>query len=151
MNPSFTSTESHPLAPQFPLSLSAIALLLAGCGSYPESNVVSAPPPAPPTQQVVVTQPQATSPQAVSGTAVPTANGTVVVMQAPPAPQQEQVVARPSSEHVWVPGYWTWRNNRYEWRSGHWAVPPSTGAVWVSPKWERLSDGSYRFTEGYWR
>lgn len=127
------------------------AFVLVGCGSYPESNVVSAPPPPAPTQQVVVTQPQATAPQVATGTAVPTAGGTIVVMQAPPAAQQEVVVAQPSSDHVWVPGNWTWRNDRYEWRAGRWEIPPRTGSVWVAPRWERLADGSYRFTEGYWR
>lgn len=64
--------------------------------------------------------------------------------------QTETAQARPTSEHVWVPGYWTWRNNRYEWMAGHWEIPPRTGSVWVAPRWERLSDGSYRFYEGYW-
>jgi hypothetical protein len=74
----------------------------------------------------------------------------VVVTQAPPALVQEVVQARPSSSHEWVPGYWTWRNDRYEWMAGHWEVPPRTGAVWVAPHWEREGN-AYRFYEGYWR
>ena len=92
-----------------------------------------------------------TQPTAV---AVPVANaapGTaVVVMQAPPpAPPPEAVTARPSSDHVWIPGYYTWRNNRYEWMAGHWEVPPYASAKWMTPRWQTES-GAYRFYEGYW-
>ena len=133
--------------------------LMAGCASEPESHVVSAPPPPPPgTQtQVMVTQPQqqttttqtTTTGQVVTGTAQ-TANGTIIVMQAPPALQQEVVQAQPSPDHKWIPGYWTWHNSRYEWVSGHWELPPSSSSVWVAPRWEPTSNGGYRFYEGYW-
>jgi len=118
----------------------------AGCEA-PESHVVSAPPPPNP----VVSQPVAaqTAPQVVVAAPTP-ATGTIIVTQAPPAQQQEVVQARPSSAHAWVPGYWTWRNSRYEWMGGHWEIPPRTNATWVAPRWERLDDGSYRFYEGYW-
>ena len=130
---------------------------MAGCASEPDSHVVSAPPPPPPTaQQVVVAQPggqpvTTSTTTTTTGTAVQTQNGTIIVTQAPPAPQQEVVLAQPSSEHKWVPGYWTWRNERYEWMAGHWEIPPSQSSVWVAPRWERRSDGSYRFYEGYWQ
>ncbi|MDB6115967.1 MAG: hypothetical protein JWQ62_2912 [Lacunisphaera sp.] len=127
--------------------LSGGALLFGGCSSEPESHVVSAPPPPAPTTQVVVTQP---SPQPVYTSTGQTANGAIIVMQAPPAPQQEVVMAQPSSDHRWVPGYWTWRNSRYEWMAGHWELPPNQNSVWVAPRWERTSDGAYRFYEGYW-
>lgn len=80
--------------------------------------------------------------------AVPATN-TIVVTQAPPAIQQEVVLARPSSNHVWIPGYWTWRNERYEWMAGHWELPPNASATWVNPRWEREGN-AYRFYEGYW-
>lgn len=122
--------------------------LLAGCGSYPESHVVSAPPPAAPQ---LIASPSTPAAQVVVTGTVATANGsTIVVVQAPPAAQQEVVVARPSDRHLWVPGYWTWRNERYEWMAGHWEVPPTSGANWMTARWERTSDGRYRFYEGYW-
>lgn len=117
--------------------LAGAVALLAGCESTPESHVISAPPPAAPSA-VVVAQPQQTQPSQV------------VVVQAPPVVQQEAVSARPSSDHTWIAGYWTWRNNRYEWIAGRWELPPRSSAVWVAPRWERLSDGTYRFYEGYW-
>jgi hypothetical protein len=128
--------------------MSGAISLLAGCYSEPESHIVSAPPPPSPQTQVVVAQTQP-APVVVTGTAQ-TSNGTIIVMQAPPPIQQELILAQPSSEHKWVPGYWTWRNSRYEWMAGHWALPPNSVAVWIAPRWERTSDGGYRFYEGYW-
>jgi hypothetical protein len=83
-----------------------------------------------------------------TSTSTPTVS-TVVVTQAPPALQQEVVLAQPSPQHVWLPGYWTWRNDRYEWMAGHWELPPNSGAVWVAPRWEQEGN-AYRFYEGHW-
>lgn len=129
---------------------SALALF-AGCASEPESHVVSAPPPASPlaSGQPVVVQQQPT--QVVVTPTANTSGGTLIVTQAPPPVQTEVMGAKPSSAHYWVPGYWNWSNNRYEWVSGHWEVPPRSDAVWIAPRTDRLSDGSYRFHEGYWQ
>lgn len=137
------------VAPTAALIVCGALVLLAGCASEPESHVVSAPPPPAPTATVAVAPTPAPAGMAV---AVPVANaapGTVIITQAPPAPQPEAVTARPSSDHVWVPGYWTWRNNRYEWMAGHWDLPPRSGAKWIAPRWE-TENGAYRFYEGYW-
>ncbi|ACB74011.1 YXWGXW repeat-containing protein [Opitutus terrae] len=145
------TSNSHPAATRARarfaavLALSGAAAWLGGCATEPESHVVSAPPPGTPvatttgTAATVVTTPVAT----------PAGQNTIVVTQAPPTPQQEVVSARPSSDHVWVGGYWTWRNNRYEWVAGHWAVPPHSGAAWIPPRWVP-EGGAYRFYEGYW-
>lgn len=123
------------------LAAAGLAALAGGCASEPESHVVSSPPPGAP----VMAQGQA--PAVYSS--VPGQPNTIVVTQAPPAPQTEMVTARPSSDHVWVGGYWTWRNNRYEWIPGHWVIPPRSGATWVPPRWE-AEGGAYRFYEGRW-
>lgn len=122
--------------------------LLAGCGSYPASHVVAAPPP--PAPQLIASPSQPTQ-VVVAGALQTTGGSTVLLVQAPPAPQQEIAVAKPSDRHAWVPGYWTWRNERYEWMAGHWEVPPSSGAVWVTARWEPTNDGRFRFYEGYWK
>jgi hypothetical protein len=134
------------------LCVAALALF-AGCATEPESHVVSAPPPPAPTATVAVT-PSAQYPApgttvTTTTSATQTPQGVIIVQQAPPAPVPEAVSARPSMDHLWVPGYYTWRNNRYEWMAGHWEVPPRAGARWVNPRWEPES-GSYRFYEGYW-
>jgi len=128
-------------------AVSGAIALLDGCSSEPESHVVSAPPPPAPATQVIV---QAQPAQPMVATPVQTTSGAIVVMQAPPVLQQEVVPVQPSSDHRWVPGYWTWRNERYEWMAGHWELPPSSSAVWVAPRWERTDRGAYRFYEGYW-
>jgi|SRR5882724_2993852 len=128
-------------------------VLLAGCASEPESHLVTAPPPpAPgtPVQTVVTTQ---TTQQTPNGTVTTTqtqpAGSYIITQTAPPAPQAEVILARPSAYHVWIAGYWTWRNDRYEWMAGHWEMPPQPNATWYAPHWEP-ENGAFRFYEGYW-
>jgi hypothetical protein len=132
------------------LSVCGTLAFFAGCAAEPASHVVSAPPPLPPNQAasapVVYSAPNAPAAVAVPS---PTGASSIVVMQAPPAPQQEVPSARPSSTHVWVPGSWSWRNNSYQWTAGHWEVPPRVGAVWVPARWQPEGT-SWRFYEGYW-
>lgn len=142
----------NPLKTPSLLLLCSVLALLGGCANEPDSHLVSAPPPpapgmAPaPQQVVVVTQPQ----QVVAVTAAPAAVNSYVVMQAPPAPQPpEAIPTQPSSQHVWITGYWTWQNNRYAWMAGHWEVPPHANATWINPRWEP-EGGAFRFYEGYW-
>jgi hypothetical protein len=102
----------------------------------------------------MTTTTQSTPVVSTSPTYATTQNGmpvvnTVVVTQAPPMAQQEVVLARPSPEHVWIAGYWTWRDNQYEWMAGHWELPPRSDAAWVAPRWVQEGN-SYRFYEGYW-
>ncbi len=132
-------------------ALCGTLFLLVGCATERESHLVTAPPPPTrsqtpaPQQVVVVTQPQ----QVVA--VAPAGVSSYVVMAAPPAaPAPVAIPARPSSQHVWVAGYWTWQNNRYEWMAARWEVPPYAGAKWVNPRTESES-GNYRFYEGYWK
>lgn len=131
---------------------------LSGCASEPESHVVSAPPPAPPTgaATAVYSTPTSTvytAPAPAIGTTVavpsPVGGSSIVVMQAPPAAQQEVPTPRPSRDHVWVAGYWSWKSDHYQWLAGHWEIPPRVGAVWVPPRWQPEGT-SWRFYEGYW-
>jgi len=140
---------------------------LAGCSTEPESHMVSAPPPPTPSNRAVMTTTTTTAPAVtVANPAVVVANpgyvtnagyvqtaspvvSTTVITQAPPAMQQEVVLAQPSPQHVWLPGYWTWRNDRYEWMAGHWELPPSSSTAWIAPRWEQQGN-AYKFYEGYW-
>ncbi len=72
-----------------------------------------------------------------------------VVEVAPPPPEREIIVARPSPSHVWVGGYWTWRAGKHVWISGQWNTPPRPNVVWVAPRWERRGHG-YVFVFGCW-
>ena len=112
--------------------------LFTGCSSEPDTHIVSAPPPPAPAQTVITATPSASAPN------------TLIVTEAPPVLQHEVVPAQPSSQHVWIAGYWTWRNNRYEWMAGHWEVPPYAAATWMNPRWEP-EGGAFRFYEGFWK
>lgn len=127
-------------------------VFLAGCATDPESHLVSAPPP--PAPNTVTTTTVSTPMVVATPTYVATSNGmpvtnTVVVTQAPPAMPQEVVLAQPSPQDVWIPGYWTWRNNQYQWMTGQWVLPPSSSSTWVAPRWEQEGN-AYRFYEGSW-
>ena len=156
-----TPTSTSPLTPSTKRLLAVssccgLLILFSGCVAEPESRVVSAPPPPAPTAPattttstpVVVKNADGTLSTGTITTNTPTPS-TIVVTQTPPALQTETVLARPSAQHVWIPGYYTWRENRYVWIAGRWELPPRTEAVWVAPRWERES-GGYRFYEGYW-
>ena len=101
--------------------------------------------------QTTTTTPSHTTTMTPSGQMVTTQSQPVstVVVTAPPAAQSEVVLAQPGPDYVWVPGYWTWRDSRYEWMAGHWEIPPHASAVWVAPRYE-TENGGYRFYEGYW-
>ena len=144
------------------LAVCGALAIFAGCASE-ESHVVSAPPPAPATttvttqttqsQPMVVQSPTyvtTTNPGTTSYTTT-TANPTTtyVVTSAPPALQEEVVLARPSGDYVWVHGYWTWRESRYQWMAGHWELPPYKGSSWIPPHTEQEGN-AYRFYEGHW-
>lgn len=157
----YPSSRATFLAPAF--ALCGALAIFAGCSSE-ESHVVSAPPPSPATTQVTTTQTTQTSP-VVGQTYVTTSNPgttytttttnpnpavtTYVVTSAPPALQTEVVLARPNGDYMWVPGYWTWRESRYQWMSGHWELPPYRGSSWIAPHVEQ-EGGAYRFYEGHW-
>lgn len=74
----------------------------------------------------------------------------IVVNQPPPAPLHDTQAPQPSSQHVWIPGYWAWRGNQQQWIAGHWEVPPRAGATWVGARWEQRGS-DYVFVDGYWQ
>lgn len=75
-----------------------------------------------------------------------------LVLVPPPPPRHEVVLERerPSARHVWIYGYWAWRDGRHVWIAGHWEVPPHPYDVWVAPRWEHRGKG-YVFISGHWR
>ncbi|MBK8964346.1 MAG: YXWGXW repeat-containing protein [Candidatus Competibacteraceae bacterium] len=66
------------------------------------------------------------------------------------APQTEVITVAPSSRHVWVPGYWTWRDDDWVWRSGYWESRPYPDALWVPGQWVATANG-WRWQDGRWR
>lgn len=108
------------------LLISAVAALLAvGCRSH--------------SRTVVVQQPVAYAP-----------TGPVVVTAEPPPPRSEVKGVAPTSEHVWVPGYWSYANNRWVWIPGRWEARPRATATWVPSHWDQRGNG-WVWTPGYWQ
>jgi hypothetical protein len=73
----------------------------------------------------------------------------LVISVAPPAVRGEVRPPRPSSESVWVPGRWEWRDGRHTWVAGHW-IPGKPGKIWVPGHWRRLGDG-WAWSPGRWQ
>ena len=105
----------------------AIVLVSAGC-------VVEAPAPLPP--PVAATPPEVVVPS----------------YPAPPSPQAEVVIVRPSPSHVWIAGHWVWQPARraYAWTPGRWVVPAGPRHVWVPGHWQRRP-GGYVWIDGHWK
>lgn len=69
----------------------------------------------------------------------------------PPPPHREMMMRAPGPHHVWVPGYYEWRGNRYKWNRGRWMRPPRGRHVWVPGYWMPERRGGFVYFEGYWR
>jgi hypothetical protein len=102
-----------------------------------------------PTGESIVVVP-AESGAAESPSALPQAAEMEIIEEPPPPRNREIILARPSSRHTWLSGYWTRRGSRYVWIPGYWAIPPRPHATWVAPRWERRGHG-YVFCEGQWQ
>ncbi|MDR0542610.1 MAG: hypothetical protein LBH19_10450 [Dysgonamonadaceae bacterium] len=61
------------------------------------------------------------------------------------------VMAAPSTDYVWIDGYWTWNyyDRTYVWVQGYWALAPYAGACWIPGYWERYR-GGYRWIDACW-
>lgn len=77
-------------------------------------------------------------------------HGPVVVHAAPPPLRADVITVAPSPEHVWVSGYWVWRNDDWAWQSGYWEPRPHPKAEWVPGQWVATSSG-WLWKDGRWR
>lgn len=80
--------------------------------------------------------------------AAPASSAIIVVRQAPPAPRTEAVPAARRG-HVWVPGHWDWRGERYVWVKGNY-MRERRSYMYDQPSWEER-DGRWHRTGGAWR
>jgi hypothetical protein len=67
----------------------------------------------------------------------------------PPAPKVEEVPARPSRDHLWLDGQWTWETRRWVWKPGGWTVVPED-ARYAPWRIERLQNGALVYFAGHW-
>jgi hypothetical protein len=69
----------------------------------------------------------------------------------PPAFRAEVALGSPGPGYYWRPGYYDWAGANWAWIGGAWVVPPRPHALWVAPRYERLSRGGYMYHRGHWR
>jgi hypothetical protein len=81
----------------------------------------------------------------------PPGSQSLVVNQAPPsAPKQDVIPPQPSPQHVWQPGYWTWKEgNSWVWVPGRWEAPPYPYGTWIPGHWS-YRYGYYHWVPGHW-
>lgn len=80
--------------------------------------------------------------------AAPATSAVIVVRQAPPAPRVE-TMPQARRGHVWIPGHWDWRSNRYVWVKGKY-MRDRKGYMYEQPTWAER-DGRWHRTGGNWR
>jgi len=68
---------------------------------------------------------------------------------APPPPQVEVRMHRPSRNHRWIAGYWDRQDDRWAWAPGRWERPSRRGSTWIPARHQR-EGGAYRFEPGHW-
>jgi hypothetical protein len=79
----------------------------------------------------------------------PGAGEGVCVPFPPPAPKVEEIPPRPTDDHVFIDGQWSWQTRRWVWVAGGWVVPPP-GASYAKWKIERLNNGAIAYYQGHW-
>ncbi len=72
---------------------------------------------------------------------------TLHVAVAPPDPMLDVQPPRPGPQYRWIPGSYLWRNNEWQWASGHWALPPHQGLAWYPAIYDTVTG---TWTDGYW-
>jgi len=79
-------------------------------------------------------------------------SGEVHINIGPPPLQVEVRPARPDPEYIWVGGYHEYDPGArsYHWHPGRWDRPPSQGARWVAPRYNRHGK-EYQFQPGRWK
>ncbi len=53
-----------------------------------------------------------------------------------------------SNDQTWIPGNWSWREDRYAWRAGYW-VGARENWSWT-PSYYRWTHRGYVYVDGYW-
>jgi hypothetical protein len=66
----------------------------------------------------------------------------------PPEPVYEEPTPQPSTETIWVGGYWHPEGSGWTWYNGQWRSPPP-GHVYVEPYYERVGSRVV-YVRGYW-
>jgi hypothetical protein len=76
--------------------------------------------------------------------------GQIVSKEPPKAIEEVPPAEKPQGDYTWIPGYWTWDQDRanFIWVTGAWRIPPP-GTAWVPGYWNQAANG-YQWVGGYW-
>lgn len=108
----------------------------------------------PPARSVVTGEAQTRGPihEAIAEVVIYNPAPGLIVPKQPPAPVLEQLpdLKPEGASVVWVPGYWTWDDDRgdFVWLSGVWRVPPPA-TRWIPGYWSKTPTG-YQWIAGFW-
>jgi len=88
--------------------------------------------------------------QWVSGTWVSTQTAEIEYLESAPPESLETgaVGTAPTTQHIWIPGCWTWRETRYAWRPGYWSAGYNNWC-WIPARYQWTPRGYY-YCNGYW-
>jgi len=56
---------------------------------------------------------------------------------------------QPSPNHVWIDAEWSWQNNTFTFRPGHWETG-DPHKIWIKGYWHQRQDGGYFWISGHW-
>ena len=75
-----------------------------------------------------------------------------VVVSAPPPPLVAAVTPgyQPSSDAIWIEGYWDWQGSGWVWVEGHWETS-RPGQEWEHGVCVVVEGGGYQYHPGHWR
>ena len=112
--------------------------LLAGCGPDPYVR----PDPMHEVHRIPYNQPErpATAPPGPS----------MGPMNPPPPAMVEGRSEPPTPRHVWIPGYYRWRNGGWIWVPGGWWVPERSRS-WMPGQWIPGPGGQALWKAGHWQ
>ena len=78
------------------------------------------------------------------------ASCTVGIPEGPPNAVVEIVPVAPSPRHIWVGGYYGYRENRYIWNPGSYQLPPRGRTGWTQGVYRQNNRGNHVFVRGHW-
>lgn len=76
--------------------------------------------------------------------------GVAYIDRGPPRSRIEIRSAAPGRGYVWLPGYYRWAGNDYDWVPGRWDVVAAGRRSWSPGRWRHVRQGWY-WQEGRWR
>ena len=88
------------------------------------------------------------APQPAAVQTAPAATPVIVATVQPPPAQAEKVPPAPTTDSVWIPGYWNFANDQYVWVPGRYE-PSRVGYTFVPNRWEYMN-GRWQMVGGAW-